>query len=93
MLVAENEKNKDYTLKFTRKDKIRMATLSKAIYAMPKYRKLTGKLARWKNDMFKKLSGDIMRELQRRGIQCFIVGKNKGWKNGCNRQAKQPRIS
>ena len=25
-----------------------------------------------------------MRELQRRGIQCFIVGKNKGWKNGCN---------
>jgi len=78
------EKNKDYTIKFTRKDKVRMATLLKVIYALPKYRKLTGKLARWKNDIFKKLSGDIMRELQRRGVQCFIVGKNKEWKNGCN---------
>jgi len=84
LLVVENEKNNDYRIKFARKDKNRMATLLKAIYAIPKYRKLTGKLARWKNDIFKKLSGNIMRELQKRDIECLIVGKNKGWKNGCN---------
>ena len=85
------EKNKDIKIKFTRKDKVRMANLLKAIYAIPKYRKLTGKLARWKNDIFKKLSGDIMRELQKRGIQCFIVGRNKGWKNGCNMRRSNNR--
>jgi len=84
LLGAENGKNNDYTIKFTKKDKIRMATLLKAIYAIPKYRQLTGKLARWKNDIFKKLAGDIMRELQKRGVECLIVGRNKGWKSGCN---------
>ena len=68
-----------------------MKRLYKDFYSKPEYTAMTGALARWADDAFKKAASGAIKQLESRGIEALVVGLNKGWKTEVNMGSKVNR--
>ena len=77
--------------KLTRAENIELRSLYAELYRNPEYIKLQGKINRWCDDAFKKVSAGVIKLLASRKIEALVVGLNKDWKKALDMGSKMNR--
>jgi len=91
-LISKRDKLPDGE-RLPRHEQAELRRETKRFYSNPEYVALMTHRNRWLDDALKKVAAGIIKQLAQRKIEVFVVGRNKGQKQGSDMGRKQNRTS